>query len=177
MKAIELDRQLRDLVATEELLAYFDFVLPLTAPDGARHELEGLCKVSRPKARRSRSTYLSLILIIDAPESTTQALLDAHFTAVDWAACSAPGLECVLAIPHRGASAGLFLKEIDAYLAADQAPSAEFLGDVLQPALARTARLVPGALTVWEEPADAAPSAPTDAGTLLGRLRRFAGSR
>jgi len=174
MKPIELDRELRDLVTTEEVLAYFDFILPLGELGTARSEVEGLCKVSRPRERRSRSTYLSLIFIIDAHDSAMQAQLNGHWGAIDWAACTAPGIDCVLAIPHREPSTGLFLKEVDVYLESHQPPSAEFLRDVLQPALARTARLVPGELTIWDEPAEARPqSAPSE--TLLGRLRRLTG--
>jgi hypothetical protein len=176
MKAIELDRELRDLVSTEEVLAYFDFVLPLGAPGGTRDEVEGLCKVSRPRARRSHSTYLSLMFIIDAQDAAVQTLLRTHFGQIDWAACAAPGIDCVLAIPHREPSAGLFLKEVDVYLDREQAPSAKFLRDVLQPALARSARLVPGELTVWEETAEVSPQQAAAGGeTLLSRLRRLAG--
>ncbi len=168
MKPIELDRELRDLVTTEEVLAYFDFLLPLGAPGGTRQELEGLCKVSRPRERRSRSTYLSLIFIIDAHDAAAQARLNEHWGQIDWVACTAPGIDCVLAIPHREPSSGVFLKEVDVYLEREQPPSAEFLRDVLQPALARTARFVPGELTIWDEPTASSES-------LLDRLRRLAG--
>lgn len=174
MKPIEMDRELRDLVTSEEMLAYFDFILPLGDPGSARQEVEGLCKVSRPRERRSRSTYLSLIFIIDAHDAATQALLNAHWGQIDWAACTAPGIDCVLAIPHREPSTGLFVKEVDVYLDSQQPATAEFLRDTLQPALARTTRFVPGELTVWDEPTQARPE-PAPSETLLGRLRRLTG--
>jgi hypothetical protein len=176
MKAIDIDRELRDLVATEEVLAYFDFVLPLNE-GGTRCEIEGLCKVSRPRERNSRSTYLSLFFIVDAPDEATRRAVDAHMKRADWLACgtAVAGVDCVLAIPHRGGGAGLFLKEVDVYLDGSQPADAAFVRDALQPAIARTAGLRPGELTVWED-ADADAVRPAAPGaTLLDRLRRFAG--
>lgn len=178
MEAIDIDRELRDLVATEEVLAYFDFALSLD-DGGTRREIEGLCKVSRPRERNSRSTYLSLFFIIDAPDEPTYRAIDTHMKRADWTSCgiSVPGVDCVLAIPHRSTGAGLFLKEIDVYLDGSQPPNATFVRDALQPAIARTAGLRPGELTIWEEgEADAArPAAAAPSETLLNRLRRFAG--
>lgn len=175
MKAIDIDGELRSLVATEEMLAHFDFVLPL--PSG---EVEGLCKVSRPRERNSRSTYLSLFFIIDAHEEAARKAIDAHLSRADWAGCgeSTPGVDCVLAIPHRNAKAGLFLKEIDVYLDGSQAPSAAFVRDALQPAIARATGLRPGELSIWEDSATpdggARPAAAgAQADGLFGRLRRL----
>lgn len=174
MKAIELDQEMRDLFADEEVLAYFDCALALRAAEAGAGRVDGLCKISRPRARRSRSTYLSLIFIFDAPDAPTQAAVAAHVAAIEWASCTAPGIDCVLAIPHRDASAGLFLKEIDVYLDGNRPPTPEFLREVLQPAVARVMGVVPGALTVWEA-AEQPPPAPSADDTLLGRLRRLAG--
>jgi len=118
MKAIDIEGELRELVASEEVLAYFDFTLPLGGAADAAREVEGLCKVSRPRERKSRSTYLSLFFIVDAPDDATRRAIDTKLSRADWNECSAstPGVDCVMAIPHRHAGAGLFLKEIDAYL-------------------------------------------------------------
>jgi hypothetical protein len=175
MKSIDIDGELRDLVASEEVLAYFDFVLPL-GPDAAG-PIEGLCKVSRPRARNSRSTYLSLFFIVDAHDEAARRAIDTHIGRADWSA-SIPGVDCVLAIPHRDATAGLFLKEVDVYLDDSQPPSASFVRDILQPAIARATGVQPGELTAWEESpqsdaggAGTAAAPPDD--TLLGRLRRL----
>jgi hypothetical protein len=177
MKAIDIDQELRELVATEEVLGYFDFVLPLDE-GGTRREIEGLCKVSRPRERNSRSTYLSIFFIVDAPDEATRQAVDAHMKRADWTACgdALAGVDCVLAIPHRGAGAGLFLKEVDVYLDGTQPPNAAFVREALQPAIARTAGLRPGELTVWDETESAAARpAPAPSESLLDRLRRFAG--
>ena len=180
MKAIDIEGELRELVASEEVLAYFDFTLPLGGAADAAREVEGLCKVSRPRERKSRSTYLSLFFIVDAPDDATRRAIDTKLSRADWNECSAstPGVDCVMAIPHRHAGAGLFLKEIDAYLDGSYPPTAAFVRDALLPAVARATQLRPGELTIWEEtaadPGGGAPRAAADAGeTLLSRLRRF----
>jgi len=180
MKAIDIEGELRELVAGEEVLAYFDFVLPLgDAADGVR-EVEGLCKVSRPRERKSRSTYLSLFFIVDAPDDATRRAIDTKLSRADWNECSVstPGVDCVMAIPNRHAGAGLFLKEIDAYLDGSYPPSAAFLREALLPALTRATQLRAGELTIWEDTAaeagTGAPGSAAEAGeTLLSRLRRF----
>lgn len=176
MKAIDIDGELRDLVASEEVLAYFDFVLPLGDGKDGAGQIEGLCKVSRPRERNSRSTYLSLFFIVDAHDEASRRAIDAHIGRADWSA-SIPGVDCVLAIPHRDATAGLFLKEVDVYLDGSQPPTASFVRDVLQAAIARTTGLRPGEVTAWEESpqSDAGADGVAPNETLLGRLRRLVG--
>jgi hypothetical protein len=178
METIDIGRELQDIMASEELLAFFDFVLPL---DGG--ETEGLCKVSRPRSRRSKSTYLSVFLTIDLADDAVYRAVEARVKAVDWVAAgeSLAGVDCFVAIPHRSHRGGLFLKEIDVYLDGSRPPDVAFVRDVLQPAIARAVGLRPGELTVWEDAAAggvpaAADSGPEQRTTLLDRLRRL-GSR
>lgn len=174
MKPIDIERELQDLVASEEVLAFFDVTVPL-----ASGPIEGLCKVSRPRERRSRATYLSLIFVIDAADATVLRAIDAHMGAADWNACGSaiPGVDCILEIPHRGSTAGLFLKEIDVYLDGSRPADAAFLRDVLQPAIATAAQLQAGEITVWEDAKASGTAATAASGeTLLARLKRFAGS-
>ena len=176
MKAIDIDRELQELVASEELLAFFDFLLRVELGDGTLREVEGLCKVSRPRERRSRSTYLSTFFVIDAADAAVHRALDAHMKRVDWNACGdvTEGVDIVVPIPHRSGGAGLFLKEIDVYLDGSRPPDAGFVRDVLQPALVIATGMRPGDLTVWDEPAaPGAVSAERD--SLIARLRRLAG--
>jgi hypothetical protein len=170
MKAIDIEGELRELVASEEVLAHFDFTLTLGAGSGAR-DVEGLCKVSRPRERKSRATYLSLFFIVDSPDDPTRRAIDAQLSRVDWSAFTTPGVDCMMAIPHRHAGAGLFLKEIDAYLDGTHPPSAAFVRDHLLPTISRAVGLRAGELTVWEEDAARAPDA--EQATLLSRLRRY----
>jgi hypothetical protein len=174
MKAINIDRQLQDLVASEEVLAFFDFMLPLHG-DAA---VEGLCKVSRPRERRSKSTYLSIFFIIDAADAAQHRAVEAHLKRADWNAAGdhLDGVDCFVAIPNRGHSSGLVLKEVDVFLDGTREPDIAFVRDVLQPAIARAADLRASPVTVWDDPAEAAAAAPAkDGGGLLGRLRRMAG--
>jgi len=173
MKAINIDRELQELVASEEVLAFFDFMLPLPGEVA----VEGLCKVSRPRERRSKSTYLSIFFIVDAHEPATQGSVETHLRRVDWNAAGeqAPGVDCFVAIPSRGATGGLVLKEVDVFLNGNVTPDLAFVRDVLQPALARAADLRPGPVTVWEDPLAAAAPAPAANDGLLGRLRQMAG--
>lgn len=176
---IDIERELIDLSAQEEVLAFFDFTMPIGNGAGAS-EIEGLCKVSRPKERSSRSTYVSMMFIIDAQDADVHRAVDQHMREVDWDAyaVSTPGVECVLPVPHRSGSAGLFLKEVDVYLDGTQAPTAAFVSSVLQPAVARVVGLRPSEVTVWDDaPAAASKSAPAPEGdgSLLGRLRKLVG--
>ncbi|MDX2171054.1 MAG: hypothetical protein SF182_28550 [Deltaproteobacteria bacterium] len=172
MKPINIDREMQELVASEEVLAFFDFMLPI---EGAA-AVEGLCKVSRPRERRSKSTYLSVFFIIDAHDPAVQRGVEQHMRRVDWNAVgeSTPGVDCFVAIPNRGATGGLVLKEVDVFLDGTRAPDVAFVSEVLQPAMSRAADLRPGAVTVWDEvaPAAAGAAAPAAGGGLLGRLRR-----
>jgi len=179
MEPIDIERELQDLVASEEVLGFFDFTLP---PSGGAGAVEGLCKVSRPRERRSRSTYVSLFFIVDAPEGEMRRRVAGHLGRVDWNACGSamPGVDCILAIPHRdaGSGAGLFLKEVDVYLDGSRAADAAFLRTVLQPAIATATGLRAGEITVWDD-ASASPVTPSNAAakseSLLARLRRLAG--
>lgn len=178
MKAINIDRELQQLVASEEVLAFFDFMLPLSGEAA----VEGLCKVSRPRERRSKSTYLSVFFIVDAHEAAVQRGVEQHLRRVDWNALGeqTAGVDCFVAIPNRGATGGLVLKEVDVFLDGSRAPDVAFVREVLQPAIARAADLRAGPVTVWEDAAEA-PAAPAPSATaasgggLLGRLRRLAG--
>ncbi|MEO8602267.1 MAG: hypothetical protein ABI629_06820 [bacterium] len=173
MKAINIDRELEELVASEEVLAFFDFMLPLQG----EVVVEGLCKVSRPRERRSKSTYLSIFFIVDAPEAAQQRDVEARLKAVDWNAAGeqAPGVDCFVAIPNRGATGGLVLKEVDVFLDGNVSPDIAFVREVLQPAIARAADLRAGLVTVWDEPV-AKPVGPAASagGGFLARLRRMA---
>jgi len=174
MREIDIEQELRELAAKEQVLAFFNFVLPLPGAG----EVEGLCKVAHPQERNSRVSYVALLFVVDAPDAAVLRAVDAHMRAIDWDGISIAGVTGVLAVPHRSAGAGLFLKEVDVYLEDSQVASAAFVRNVLQPAVARVAKLRPGELTVWEEAAPAAPAAPAPApagASLVGRLRRMVG--
>lgn len=174
MKSFDIDQELADLAAKEEVLAFFDFVLRL---EGERR-VEGLCKVSRPRERRSRSTYCSLLFVVDAPDAEAHRSLEARLGRIDWTAfaADAPGVECVLAVPRRASGSGLFLKEVDVYLDGSREADASFAREVLQPAVARAMSADAGTVTVWNDAGDE-PAKPAEPKTesFLDRLRRLAG--
>ena len=179
MEPIDIEQELIDLAAQEEVLAFFDFTLALSATGG---EVEGLCKVSRPHERRSRSSYVSLLFVVDALDEKTRRAVEAHLSAVDWGgpAKSIPGVAGFLPVPHRDTAAGLLLKEVDVYLDGTQPATADYVRTVLQPAVARAAHLRAGEVTAWEEnaprpaPRSAAPAPENE--SLIGRLRRLFGA-
>lgn len=178
MKALDLERELVDLAAKEEVLAFFDFVLTLPTASGSGHDVEGLCKVSRPRERRSRATYVSLLFIVDAQDAATRQALESHMKNVDWGSpeMAPPGVDCVLPVPYRNAAEGLFLKEIDVYLDGTRAPDTAFVREVLQPAVVRATGIRPGEITAWADTPEApAVSEPVKSETLLERLRRLVG--
>lgn len=171
---LDLDRELLALVAQEEMLAFFDFLLDL----GGGRRVEGLCKVSRPRERRSRARYLSLLFVVDAVDAETQQALTRHFAAASWGSAAIAGVEGILPVPHRSAGAGLFLKEVDVYLDGSRDADMSFLRSALLPVVARSAGISPGELTVWEQKAPAAAAAPPAAAEsegIVSRLRRLIG--
>ncbi len=179
MKEIDIEQELMDLVASEEVLAFFNFVLPVPGAG----ETEGLCKVSHPRERNSRVTYVAMLFLIDAPDAGMLHAVDAHMRKIDWDSVAPSGVSAMLAVPHRSANAGLFLKEVDVYLEDGQSANAAFVRGVLQPVVARATGMKPGELTVWEESAPggaarsakAAAAAPAEDESIVGRLRRFVG--
>lgn len=182
MKELDIERELLDLAAKEEVLAFFDFVLPITVGGAVSRDVEGLCKVSRPRARNSRATYFSLFFVVDSQDEAVQQALDALMRDVDWSAFGTrtSGVDCVLPVPHRGATAGLFLKEVDVYLDGSRPADATFVRDAIVPAVAQTMGLRAGELTVWEERAavgasSASPTSAAKSESILDRLRRLAG--
>jgi hypothetical protein len=182
MKELDIERELLDLAAKEEVLAFFDFVLPITVGAAGSRDVEGLCKISRPRARNSRATYFSLFFVVDSQDAAVQQALDTHMREVDWNALGtrSGGVDCVLPVPHRGATAGLFLKEVDVYLDGSRPADATFVRDAILPAVAQTMGLRAGELTVWEEKpspgsASADPTSAAKSQSILDRLRRLAG--
>jgi len=57
---LDLKQQIVDLFNLEEMFAFFDFVLKM----GSERTVTGLCKISRPKAKK-RARYYSMLFIID----------------------------------------------------------------------------------------------------------------
>lgn len=177
MNELDIERELLDLAKKEEVLAFFDFVLPLQVDGGAR-EVEGLCKISRPRERSSRATYFSLFFVVDSQDAAIQHGLERAMRDADWNELGekTDGVDCVLPVPHRGGTAGLFLKEVDVYLDGTRAPDTAFVREAIVPAVAATLKLRAGELTVWDvQPAPSTTPGASKSESLLGRLRRLAG--
>ena len=178
METIDIGRELQDIMASEELLAFFDFVLPLATAARDRGAVQGVA---------AALTALEIDLPVDLPDHRPagRRRLPRRRGAPEGGRLErgrrggCPGIDCFVAIPHRSHQGGLFLKEVDVYLDGSRPPDVAFVRDVLQPAIARAVGLRPGELTVWEESAAAPPAdrAPEGHGTsLLDRFRRL-GSR
>ncbi len=65
---IDLRQELIDLYADEQMLAFFEFTLERPGNEA----LSGLCRIARPKPHSSTLRYLSLIFLVDTPDSATR---------------------------------------------------------------------------------------------------------
>lgn len=114
-RVIDLDEEFFELLKKEEIFAFFDFNLSLPAD----RTVSGLCKISRPKSADSGSHYFAMVFMLDAVDDTVCHAISGYFKAIDWEDLrrSVPGIVSFVAMPYLSQSAGIYIKEVDVYLA------------------------------------------------------------
>jgi hypothetical protein len=146
---IDLDTQLRELFKKEDMYAFFDFILPC----GIGLTTSGLCKISKPKGDQRKTSYFSLLFLIDSPSEAAWNYIHAEFQRIPWNFLSdrLSGVDAVLAIPYPQSTHGLCFKEIDIYLKEGTLLSRTFLENILIPAVVGQMGCQAGETVFWED--------------------------
>lgn len=157
MKVVDLDQELSSLFKGEEMMAFFDFALPL----GEAGRCEGLCRISRPRAGSGNATYFSVLFMIDAPADGQRDQLDALLRDADWDACAErlPIAAEALAMPANEAGGDAWVMQVDFVLSGALRITEERLCRDLVSALRTTLDLEAGEITTWGAEAAATPTA------------------
>lgn len=174
---IDVMQELVELYQHEELLAFFEFSIerPGAAP------VNGLCKISKPKAGDAATRYLSLTFMADAPDDASTATIEAAFAGLDRDAFqhALPSVDAVVPVPTMTRGAELHVRQYDLMLNPRLDPGETFVMERLLPALRSFAGLHAHHVVWWDgkaqrpaEGADAAAAAP-EARSVLGSLRSY----
>jgi hypothetical protein len=171
-RVIDMDSQFASLFNTEEMLAFYPFRM---TPDGSE-QVEGLCKISRPKEGKNGGKYFSLIFIIDTPNDATRRGVEASLKKINWAGMDRllPEIECVLPILYPDKGKENLLAEYDIFVSKSCELSRSYLFRNLFPAIARTSGFDNGELIFWDntkEPAKPTPTEQKNGQSLLQRLK------
>jgi hypothetical protein len=176
---IDLYREFIDVFRKEEMLAFFDF----QAESGGIGPLTGLCKISRPKAGKADSRYLSLLFIIETPDEEAWKAAEARFGRIAWDGLRDrfPEFESALSIPFTLQEfSGNYFQEIDIYLKDTARVSRSFILGTLCPSVFSVAGLTAGEPVFREDLPDvekglteAIIADKESGGSLLSRLRDF----
>ncbi len=167
---IDLRQELIDLYAGEQMLAFFEFTLERPG----NQVLSGLCRIARPKPHRSALRYLSLIFLVDTPDSATRLVAQRALARLEGSALktAVPGMTDGALISSLHSSTENCIAQTDVLLESEV--NKAFISTQLIPAIARIAQLHLTHVEWWEEgrglaaPPAAAPSPPS---SLLATVR------
>ncbi|HVN84038.1 MAG TPA: hypothetical protein VMW17_04245 [Candidatus Binatia bacterium] len=170
---IDILKELTDLSAQEDLLAFFEF----THTAAGAPPLSGLCKVSRPQ-HPGRSHYLSLTFVVDTPNRDARQWIAAILNrlATDELRHALPQVTEVIPMPSVSSSADNYVQQTDLLLADGLDAGQFFVTERLVPAISRVAQLVPTELVWWGEAESKAPVSPVadeSESSLAARLRKY----
>lgn len=148
-KIIDLKQQLIGLFEKEEVLAFFDF--ELAVDPGVT--VQGLCKISEPKAGASKSNYLSLLFIIDASDDAIEAKVDSYMKGILWHKFKdrMSGIDIIVPMPHVSHGMRHYLKEVALYLGRQTQITPSFVSGNLYPAIVKTLGCRSGEPVFWND--------------------------
>ncbi len=148
-KIIDLKQQLIGLFEKEEVLAFFDFELAV-APGAS---VQGLCKISEPKAGTSKSNYLSLLFIIDAIDDAIEAKVDSYMKGILWHEFKndISGIDMIVPMPNVSYGMRHYLKEVELYLGRQTQITPSFVSCDLYPAIVKTLGCRGGEPVFWDD--------------------------
>lgn len=146
---VDLKQQLIGLFEKEDVLAFFDFRLSL----GADAPVQGLCKISAPKAGAAKSNYLSLLFIVDAVDDSLEAKVDAYMKHVLWQKLKdhLRGIDMIVPMPHVRYGMRHYLKEVELYLAAHTQITGALVSGDLYRAILLTLGCEGGEPVLWSD--------------------------
>lgn len=146
-ESVDLLREFVDLYDREEMLAFFEFRLERAGAG----EIDGLCRISKPKDGRSNLYYLSLGFVVDTPDEATRDFVDAALAKLDGDALrsAVPNVVEVLPVTAMPTGPESYVRQAD-ILFDDSSPADEAaVLALLVPALARITGLQPRELVRW----------------------------
>lgn len=160
-KPIDLMDEVISLFSREEMIAYFDFQLPV----GGDASFGGLCKISRSKRDASQLNYASVLFIVDAPTPACRQGILEKLDALDETRLqeAIPELTTLVPVPAAATHPGLLLKQIDLILEKGCPATRHFVQDKLYPVICRLAGLYAEPLVFWPAPAEPASHEPATA--------------
>lgn len=144
---VDLVREFVDLYDREEMLAFFEF--RLEKPGGA--EIEGICRISRPKDGRSNLSYLSLGFVADAPDEETRSWLDEKLGRIDGDTLRAavPFVAEVLPMNVMATSPESYIRQADILFGEETPEDSRAILSMLVPAVAAIADFHARELVWW----------------------------
>ena len=167
---IDLRQELIDLYAGEQMLAFFEFTLERPGNEA----LSGLCRIAQPRPHRSALRYLSLIFLVDTPDSATRLVVQKSLARLEGSALktAVPGMTDGAIISSLHSSTENYIAQTDLLL--ESAVNQAFITTQLIPAIAGIAQLHLTHVEWWEESRSlAAPPADTSSpsSSLLATVR------
>ena len=173
---IDLRQELIDLYAGEQMLAFFEFTLEHPGNEA----LSGLCRIARPKPHSSTLRYLSLIFLVDTPDSATRPVAQKALARLEGSALktAVPGMTDNALISSLHSSIESYIAQTDLLL--EREVNQAFITTQLIPAITRIAQLHLTHVEWWEEsrslavPPANAPSPPSPpSSSLLATVRAW----
>jgi hypothetical protein len=152
-KVTDLKQQLIGLFDKEKVLAFFDFHLVVDQNES----IQGLCKISEPKAGEAKSNYLSILFIIDIIDGAMEEKVDTLMKGISWSGFETYlwGSSMIIPMPYvKQHDSQHYLKEVDIYLNANTRVSRSYIVDNLYPAIIKILGCKGNGLIFWEELSD-----------------------
>ena len=167
---IDLRQELIALYAGEQMLAFFEFTLERPGNEA----LSGLCRVAQPKRHRPALRYLSLIFLVDTPDSATRPVVRKALALLEGVALktAVPDMTDGAIISSLNSSTESYIAQTDLLLGSEV--NKAFIMTKLIPAIVRIAQLHLTHVEWWEEspPSTSPPLAsPSPQSSLLATVR------
>ncbi|MEO5359095.1 MAG: hypothetical protein H7843_01465 [Nitrospirota bacterium] len=141
---VDLEQEFYDSFEKEQMLAYFDFIVP-------RGAIPGLCKISKPK--KGRTTYLSAIFLIDTPDESTFNSMASYAKNINWDNFKnyLPGFNSAMSMPYAGAKTEVYLIEADIFIDIPIDMPKQFITHKLYPSIEKVTGFKTGTLVFWDD--------------------------
>jgi hypothetical protein len=175
---IDVTKQLQDVLKREEMLAFFDFRFD----SETGKTISGLCKISRPRAGKARSKYVSLSFIMDTPNGEARGEARSKIERVRWENLKGQlvGLEDLLVLPSTDLGSGDFVvSELDLYVDGGVELERKYVFDELHPAIVKTVGITSGTPVYFldalpdAEPLPGESAVQTRGNSLVQKLKRM----
>ena len=163
----DIRQELVDQFAKESFLCFFTFQIAL--PDKA--SVSGLCKVARPKRGTSALNYLSVLFVIDVPDNEHRGQIESIVKRLEEGRFrqALPELKSIISIPAMEFDAGIYLKQLDLILHAQDVPDEHFIADRVYPAILEAGRFDADEMIWWDDLAELKATSP--GGVILQKTR------